>query len=219
MRFLAEPLVLDEPFGGSRRGPRKCLIPNVATIRLAYASPIPLTIPDPRYFSMPDEGVGRELGHAGCPGAARRARSSTSCRGPGRARPGRAAGTARRPRAAPRARPPPPSRRGSSCWRSQRHPLDLPFDDDFASFAAPTLRRPPHGSAKGLPFRPPALYHMRPARSCSLLAYALLSFGSLFSIVDPFTARADLPRAEGGQSYRAGQARTAPRGTLTCFSC
>jgi multiple antibiotic resistance protein len=48
------------------------------------------------------------------------------------------------------------------------------------------------------------------------LAYALLCFGSLFSIVDPFAALPIFLALAGGQP-RPMQARTALRASLTCF--
>jgi multiple antibiotic resistance protein len=50
----------------------------------------------------------------------------------------------------------------------------------------------------------------------SYSTYALLCFGSLFSIVDPFAALPIFLALTGGQD-RAAQARTAGVATLTCF--
>lgn len=50
----------------------------------------------------------------------------------------------------------------------------------------------------------------------SLVSYALVSFGSIFSIVDPFTAVPVFLALVGGQP-RAAQARTALRASATCF--
>ena len=50
----------------------------------------------------------------------------------------------------------------------------------------------------------------------SFPTYALLCFGSLFSIVDPFAALPIFLALTGGQD-RATQNRTARRATLTCF--
>jgi multiple antibiotic resistance protein len=50
----------------------------------------------------------------------------------------------------------------------------------------------------------------------SYSTYALLCFGSLFSIVDPFAALPIFLALTGGQD-RASQARTAGIATLTCF--
>jgi multiple antibiotic resistance protein len=50
----------------------------------------------------------------------------------------------------------------------------------------------------------------------SLVSYALVSLGSVFSIVDPFTAVPVFLALVGGQS-RAEQAKTAFRASATCF--
>jgi multiple antibiotic resistance protein len=50
----------------------------------------------------------------------------------------------------------------------------------------------------------------------SFVTYALVCFGSLFSIVDPFAALPIFLALAGGQP-RADQARTAFRASLTCF--
>jgi multiple antibiotic resistance protein len=50
----------------------------------------------------------------------------------------------------------------------------------------------------------------------SLVAYALVSFGSLFSIVDPFAAVPVFLALTGGLP-REGQARAARRASATCF--
>ncbi|HEY1694907.1 MAG TPA: MarC family protein [Polyangiaceae bacterium] len=51
----------------------------------------------------------------------------------------------------------------------------------------------------------------------SLVSYALVSFGSVFSIVDPFAAVPVFLALTGGQS-RPAQARTALTATVTCFA-
>jgi multiple antibiotic resistance protein len=51
----------------------------------------------------------------------------------------------------------------------------------------------------------------------SLVSYALVSFGSVFSIVDPFAAVPVFLALTGGQS-RPAQARTALTATITCFA-
>jgi multiple antibiotic resistance protein len=50
----------------------------------------------------------------------------------------------------------------------------------------------------------------------SLVSYALVSFGSIFSIVDPFTAVPVFLALVGAQPHKA-QARTALRASATCF--
>jgi multiple antibiotic resistance protein len=50
----------------------------------------------------------------------------------------------------------------------------------------------------------------------SIVSYALVAFGSLFSIVDPFAAVPIFLALTGGQT-RSAQARTALRATATCF--
>lgn len=50
----------------------------------------------------------------------------------------------------------------------------------------------------------------------SLVSYALVSFGSVFSIVDPFAAVPVFLALTGGQS-RSAQAKTALTASLTCF--
>jgi multiple antibiotic resistance protein len=50
----------------------------------------------------------------------------------------------------------------------------------------------------------------------SLVSYALVSFGSIFSIVDPFTAVPVFLALVGAQPHRA-QARAALRASATCF--
>ena len=51
----------------------------------------------------------------------------------------------------------------------------------------------------------------------SVVSYALVSFGSLFSIVDPFAA-VPMFLALTGSQPRAAQARTALRASATCFA-
>jgi multiple antibiotic resistance protein len=50
----------------------------------------------------------------------------------------------------------------------------------------------------------------------SLVSYALVSFGSIFSIVDPFTAVPVFLALVGAQPHKS-QARTALRASATCF--